>query len=292
MKAALRISIFLNAVLLAVLFFVVSGRRKEAPVTPPPVIAEAIPSAQTVVSPAPVAVVKQLPKPFHWSQLESKNDYRIYVANLRAIGCPEATIRDIVSGDAERAFSFERNQLGLDGSGTGAWSRLQQEKMVATLLGKQPLIDGKSSEAQNAKIGAQPDGETKIAGASVGTQSAAQSSYHSAAFVPSYPLVFQNVNLDALGLSDSQKAAIQQVQQQFVNDVGGSNQDPNDPAYLSRWQKAQTDADAMLRGLLGRDAYMAYQQQQYYNWYEPQVMAASSEGKPLVINPDLFSSGK
>src|SRR5437868_6638046 len=31
---------------------------------------------------------------FHWSQIES-SDYRAYIANLRAIGCPEPTIRDI-----------------------------------------------------------------------------------------------------------------------------------------------------------------------------------------------------
>ena len=214
------------------------------------------------------------------------------MANLRAIGCPEPTIRDIVSGDAERAFSFERNQLGLDGSGFGAWSRLQQEKTVAALLGEQPLAAENSSPSQSAKNGEQPDAETKIAGATVGTQSAAQSSYHAVSFVPSYPLVFQNVNLDAMGFNDSQKAAVQQVQQQFVNDVGGPNQNPNDPDYLARWQKAQTDADDMLRGLLGSHAYMAYKQQQYYDWYEPQVLAANSEGKPLTINPDLFQNKK
>lgn len=36
--------------------------------------------------------------PFHWSQIES-TDYREYVANLRAIGCPEQMIRDIVAAD-------------------------------------------------------------------------------------------------------------------------------------------------------------------------------------------------
>jgi hypothetical protein len=291
MKAALRISILLNAGLLCVLI-VVASRRKESTVTMPSVIAEATPSAPPVVSPPPVAVAKQLQNPFHWSQLESKNDYRIYVANLRAIGCPEATIRDIVNGDAERGFSFERSQLGLDGSGTGAWSRLQQEKTVVALLGGQPLIAENSSSVRSAKNGAQTNDGTKIAEDPVRMQSAAQPSYHPIAFVPSYPLVFQNVNLDAMGFNKSQKAAVQQVQQQFVNDIGGANQNPNDPAYLARWQKAQTDADDMLRGLLGSQAYMAYKQQQYYNWYEPQVLAASSEGRSLIINPDLFSAGK
>src|SRR5437899_3128213 len=32
--------------------------------------------------------------PFDWRQVESE-DYRQYVANLRALGCPEQTVRDI-----------------------------------------------------------------------------------------------------------------------------------------------------------------------------------------------------
>lgn len=44
--------------------------------------------------PAPGATVA--PAPFHWSQIES-DDYRQYIANLRAVGCPEATIRDLIT---------------------------------------------------------------------------------------------------------------------------------------------------------------------------------------------------
>jgi len=35
---------------------------------------------------------------FSWQQLESP-DYQTYVANLRDIGCPEQTIRDIIIAD-------------------------------------------------------------------------------------------------------------------------------------------------------------------------------------------------
>jgi hypothetical protein len=45
----------------------------------------------------------------------------------------------------------------------------------------------------------------------------------------------------------------------------------------------------MLLALLGRQGYMAYQQQQYYDWYAPQVLAANAEGKSLTINPGSFS---
>jgi hypothetical protein len=43
------------------------------------------------------------PPPFLWSQIESA-DYRQYIANLRAVGCPEQDIRDIIVADVNQAF--------------------------------------------------------------------------------------------------------------------------------------------------------------------------------------------
>ena len=42
--------------------------------------------------------------PFHWSQIESA-DYRQYIANLRAVGCPEPTIRDMIAADLTALYS-------------------------------------------------------------------------------------------------------------------------------------------------------------------------------------------
>jgi hypothetical protein len=60
--------------------------------------------ASTSASPKPVSAVEtNLPVPFHWSEIES-GDYRQYIANLRAIGCPEQTIRDIILADVGQLF--------------------------------------------------------------------------------------------------------------------------------------------------------------------------------------------
>src|SRR5690348_976722 len=122
MKTALRISLMFNLVLLGGWFFLLTNQHK-------PVIATAS-TLSTARSAAPTIVASFLPGtadakpvPFCWNQLVSIKDYRTYVTNLRGIGCPEATIEDIVRGDADRAFSWERNQLGLDGSGAGPWSQ-------------------------------------------------------------------------------------------------------------------------------------------------------------------------
>ncbi len=41
---------------------------------------------------------------FSWREIES-NDYRTYIANLRAINCPEPTIRDIIVADVTELFA-------------------------------------------------------------------------------------------------------------------------------------------------------------------------------------------
>jgi hypothetical protein len=41
---------------------------------------------------------------FNWGNLES-SDYKTYMANLRAAGCPEETVRDIILADVDRLFA-------------------------------------------------------------------------------------------------------------------------------------------------------------------------------------------
>jgi hypothetical protein len=50
-----------------------------------------------------MAQVPQKAEPFDWRTVES-TDYRQYVANLRAIGCPEKTLRDIIMADVTDLF--------------------------------------------------------------------------------------------------------------------------------------------------------------------------------------------
>jgi len=47
---------------------------------------------------------------FHWSQLESE-DYRVYAANLRALACPEATVRDIIVADVNELYYRRVNEM-------------------------------------------------------------------------------------------------------------------------------------------------------------------------------------
>jgi hypothetical protein len=51
--------------------------------------------------------------PFHWRALESP-DYVLYAANLRAVGCPERTARDILLPDIEKLYDERERQLADD----------------------------------------------------------------------------------------------------------------------------------------------------------------------------------
>jgi len=49
-------------------------------------------------------------KGFKWALIEAA-DYQQYVANLRAVGCPEETIRDIILADLDAMYEPQLNQL-------------------------------------------------------------------------------------------------------------------------------------------------------------------------------------
>src|SRR5215469_5719472 len=200
MRAALPISVLLNLGLAGGLIFVWTEycRTEKSPAAPVAVAADSLkalapvaPEVSPTKSEPEPAAVKQ---PFRWSQLRG-GDYLTYVSNLRSAGCPETTVEDIVRGNAERAFDARRQQLGVDGNQSGPWSFEAQTQFVAYALGE------------------------KLPATEPAVQIAAD-------IPPRFsPLVLQDVDLNALGLSEDQKAAVAWIKQQFLDDIGGPNQD-------------------------------------------------------------------
>ena len=78
------------------------------PFPAPPPVSTALVAETRVQSPVPE---------FHWSQVESTN-YFAYIANLRSVGCPELTIRDIISADLLAALATALRSP----QATAAWS--------------------------------------------------------------------------------------------------------------------------------------------------------------------------
>lgn len=70
---------------------------------------------------------------FNWRQVES-SDYRQYIANLRAIGCPEATIKDIIFTDILKLYAARRGKYFHNGRPFRFWETDEKRKLNARQL--------------------------------------------------------------------------------------------------------------------------------------------------------------
>ena len=97
-KALLLLSLVINVALGVVLL-------RPTPAEPPaPAAPTARPRTLTQV------VTTTIAQKFDWNAVESA-DYKKYIANLRAIGCPEETIRDIITADVNKLYDAKRKEL-------------------------------------------------------------------------------------------------------------------------------------------------------------------------------------
>ena len=110
LQRILLIAIVANIVCLAGLFWVLAGRQEPAEHTQSTPMDTPAASGQVLGQAAPVERVVREVEPFHWSQVES-DDYQTYVENLRRIGCPEETIRDLVKQDLDKAYDQRKADI-------------------------------------------------------------------------------------------------------------------------------------------------------------------------------------
>jgi hypothetical protein len=82
--------------------------------------------------PSPPQIIIQTNQ-FHWRQLESTN-YRTYVANLRGVGCPESTIKDIILTDIMKLFAARRGQFYQNGREFKFWETSEKRALNARQL--------------------------------------------------------------------------------------------------------------------------------------------------------------
>jgi len=235
MKKALSVSGSLNLAL-ALSFFVLLGRRNSevGPRTSDVPPAKALVETETLSSKS---------NAFNWREVESQ-DYRAYIANLRRISCPEQTIRDIIKADVGELYASRRKDL---------------EKSAAlpqTLQDRSQALRDEEAWVIAALLG-EPSARTEASSAlDIPSRSERNRSREQTV---SMPLVFQDVNLNQLNLNRDQLQAIVDLRQRFLDEIGGLEQDPNNPAYRERWKKSQPELDNDLRGMIGVTAFQNYQ---------------------------------
>jgi hypothetical protein len=103
-KTILVLSFGLNVAFAAVWF----GHSPTPPATPMPSAAAGTSASNAKKDKSHLAAVrtvtKTLDKELNWASVESE-DYRKYIENLRKVGCPEETIRDIIIADVNKLYA-------------------------------------------------------------------------------------------------------------------------------------------------------------------------------------------
>ncbi len=108
---------------------------------------------------------------FDWRQVES-SDYRTYVSNLRAIGCPEQTVRDIIIADVTSYFAAKEKdgriltnhvQFWRTDIDPKKWVRAQlvaqyeqfeaeRKAVIGTLLGTNVAIENRPAQISDSDV--------------------------------------------------------------------------------------------------------------------------------------------
>ena len=231
--------------------------RAPQPVVNPPSPSSAAPSkAAPLEAAAPTQKAAgnptSSPASFAWSSLESE-DFHVYISRLRAIGCPELTLRSIIKGELDEIYADKKRQLaaGRGERGRGVISvslqkefdqlSLEEDRVLAELLGlARPDVPGVSPTLTGAP---------KRMAAFENMQAAVNLAQ---------PLVFQQVDTTALNLTPAQQERIEALRQEFLRMIGGAQQNPQDPEYLARWRKAQYYVDNVMRTTFGNDFVNRY----------------------------------
>jgi hypothetical protein len=76
-----------------------------------------------------------------------------------------------------------------------------------------------------------------------------------------FPLAFRDLPPEVTASRPQMAAALKALQQDFLDAVGGPNQDPADPAYYGRWVAARKSLDEQYRLLVGNQTFLGTQAQ-------------------------------
>jgi hypothetical protein len=113
MKKLLIASLMLNVVTAGALLWFAQQHRatrteNNSPAEKPPAKTNQVFSRTVITTPA--SETQRITTALDWRMVESE-DYKKYITNLRSIGCPEETIRDIITADVNKLFESRRREL-------------------------------------------------------------------------------------------------------------------------------------------------------------------------------------
>lgn len=257
-------------------------------------VLQAIPPPSTTVShdaspgqEAPPASHAPETSAFHWRQLDAP-DFQTFVANLRNIGCPEATIRDIITGELKEIYDLKRIRTSSDGScppDSGSAEHASREENASAKTGAsemQRVIDQLLGTASDTA-------GMNVAVVTVAPVSQAATTVTDVADVPAAFIVGNAPGQRLAGTGelattvtdpnlDSEMAEqLNRMRNDFAAAVTETSNDTapysdsstsssispagSDRDYYRRWLKAKRDSDEVFSSMYGGDALIRVQQQ-------------------------------
>ncbi|MGV3753763.1 MAG: hypothetical protein ACO1QS_00100 [Verrucomicrobiota bacterium] len=158
-KVILVISLFSNVLLAGYAL-------RPQPATPPAAEASTK-NAITASAPTPKldkqTITNTITKRITWEMVES-GDYKEYIANLRSIGCPEETIRDIIIADVNKLYDRKKKEVRGDPKKFEFWKSGNpfMSAMDSELMKKLGILDEEKNAVLRA-LGITPDAKTEMA---------------------------------------------------------------------------------------------------------------------------------
>jgi hypothetical protein len=204
---------------------------------------------------------------FQWSQLDAA-DFDTFVKNLRGIGCPEATIHDIVAGELTEIYAEKRRQATLaKPSATNKpvqveLSRLDTEQ--AQLLARLVPAPVRTSDDFGHDESHTPSKPGKAAGSTL-TANNPTSGIPVAFLVGNAPDAVTEPGTLPMTVTDPTldprtAEQLNRMRAQFAETLNKeAGQDPASPVYRQRWHKIQRDQEEFFSSMYGGDAFVRLQ---------------------------------
>ncbi len=145
-RLILLLSMGFNIVLVVMLLRLAQDLRRELPSA---VVSTNFSRASLLRPTQPSVVVRR--QFFSWTEVESE-DFKAYIKNLRAIGCPSETIRDLIVAEVAELFAKRRAEAAV--LADQQWWRLEPDaQAVAEAAAREVLLDKEQSELLTQLLG-------------------------------------------------------------------------------------------------------------------------------------------
>ncbi|MFN0078604.1 MAG: hypothetical protein ACKVY0_19260 [Prosthecobacter sp.] len=236
-----------------------------------------VPVTQAATAKAPTPLQPAKAAPFRWQQLDAP-DFPTFVKNLRAIGCPEPTLRDILQGELREIYEEKRRQVAASTSGSLREAETlklttEQDRLLASLTAPATSPPPPLTEpSQPSGAAGQPSGRATTTSQDTANTTTAPDnpaanipvaftygSNAGAALAQAGGQLVLSAPVTNPQLPPATATTLQQMQSDFAEGLGGSVQNPKSPAYQQDWNAALVRSNDRFSSLFGGDAFVRAQ---------------------------------